>query len=210
MSGYDTYDYGARGYFAASGRFMTVDPLAEKYYSISPYAYCAGNPVRFIDPDGRGLWDDIKKVGHEVKQGLKSAQNWTNEHKETILGAASYLQEKGNQMETAGVVAAVVGAPIAGIGATPGIMTATAGGVVSTVGAGVEIVTKIITQDNEVKKDVGSFVVGKVAGAVVNEILPITQGVVSKETKEVMKALNKTIEVTTEKRAETISKDKIK
>ena len=38
MHGYDTYDYGARGYYPASGRFMTVDPLAEKYYSISPYA----------------------------------------------------------------------------------------------------------------------------------------------------------------------------
>ena len=34
-------------------RFTSVDPLAEKYYSISPYAYCAGNPVNRIDPDGR-------------------------------------------------------------------------------------------------------------------------------------------------------------
>ena len=34
---------------------MRVDPLAEKYYSISPYAYCAENPVRFIDKDGRQI-----------------------------------------------------------------------------------------------------------------------------------------------------------
>ncbi len=33
--------------------FTSVDPLAEKYYSISPYAYCGGNPVNRIDPDGR-------------------------------------------------------------------------------------------------------------------------------------------------------------
>ena len=32
-----------------------MDPLAEKYYSISPYAYCTGNPVSFIDPDGRKI-----------------------------------------------------------------------------------------------------------------------------------------------------------
>jgi len=55
MHGLDTYDYGARGYYPTMGRFMTVDPLAEKYYSISPYAYCAGNPVNTIDPNGMDL-----------------------------------------------------------------------------------------------------------------------------------------------------------
>jgi len=53
MHGYDTYDYGARGYYAAVGRFMCVDPHAERYYSISPYAYCEGNPINAIDPNGK-------------------------------------------------------------------------------------------------------------------------------------------------------------
>ena len=53
MSGFDTYDYGARGMYSAIGRFTSVDPLCEKYYSISPYAYCAGNPVNRFDPDGQ-------------------------------------------------------------------------------------------------------------------------------------------------------------
>ena len=30
-----------------------MDPLAEKYYFLSPYAYCSGNPVNFVDEDGR-------------------------------------------------------------------------------------------------------------------------------------------------------------
>jgi len=59
MHGYDTYDYGFRGYYPAVGRFTTVDPLAEKYYGISPYVYCAGNPIMFIDPDGRQLTTGI-------------------------------------------------------------------------------------------------------------------------------------------------------
>ena len=46
-------DYGARMYDPALCRFMTMDPLMEKYYSVSPYAYCGNNPINRIDPDGR-------------------------------------------------------------------------------------------------------------------------------------------------------------
>ncbi|HOK36847.1 MAG TPA: RHS repeat-associated core domain-containing protein [Paludibacteraceae bacterium] len=53
MHGYDTYDYGVRGMYPAIMRFTTPDPLAEKYYSISPYAYCGNNPIKFVDLDGR-------------------------------------------------------------------------------------------------------------------------------------------------------------
>jgi RHS repeat-associated protein len=52
INGYDMYDYEARGMYPALVRFTTVDPMAEKYYSISPYVYCAGNPVNAVDPTG--------------------------------------------------------------------------------------------------------------------------------------------------------------
>ena len=46
-------DYGARLYDNLLPRWTTPDPLAEKYYSFSPYAFCNNNPVNFVDPDGR-------------------------------------------------------------------------------------------------------------------------------------------------------------
>ena len=44
------------GQGARFGRFTTIDPLAEKYPGISPYSYCKGNPVNFVDPDGKREW----------------------------------------------------------------------------------------------------------------------------------------------------------
>lgn len=35
--------------------WLSVDPLADKYPSISPYAYCAWNPVKLVDPDGKEI-----------------------------------------------------------------------------------------------------------------------------------------------------------
>ena len=52
MHGLNTYDYGARQYNPVTARWDRVDPLAEKYYDISPYAYCANNPLMFVDPTG--------------------------------------------------------------------------------------------------------------------------------------------------------------
>ncbi|MEG1523371.1 MAG: RHS repeat-associated core domain-containing protein, partial [Bacteroidales bacterium] len=56
MHGYDMYDSKARFLTSKCLRFTSLDPLAEKYYSISPYAYCGNNPVNKIDPDGRREW----------------------------------------------------------------------------------------------------------------------------------------------------------
>lgn len=52
MYGLDWLDYGARMYNPAVGLWTQMDQLAEKYYNVSPYVYCAGNPVRFIDSNG--------------------------------------------------------------------------------------------------------------------------------------------------------------
>ena len=49
---FNVYDFGARLYDPALGRWISQDPMAEKYYPQSPYLFCAGNPMKFVDPDG--------------------------------------------------------------------------------------------------------------------------------------------------------------
>lgn len=53
MHGLNAYDYGARQYYSPLPVWDRIDPLAEKYYNVSPYAYCNNNPVNAVDVDGK-------------------------------------------------------------------------------------------------------------------------------------------------------------
>ena len=79
LFGINWYDSAAR-FQTTDGIFTSIDPLAEKYYHISPYAYCAGNPVRFADYDG----------AEPVKKNVGTAQGSRDEFQST--GAQSGLK----------------------------------------------------------------------------------------------------------------------
>ncbi|WP_291588023.1 RHS repeat-associated core domain-containing protein, partial [Bacteroides sp.] len=59
----DEYFFDARTMYAIMNRFNQVDPLCEKYYSVSPYAYCNNNPVNCFDPDGKDWYRVQNKYG---------------------------------------------------------------------------------------------------------------------------------------------------
>ena len=47
--------------------WLSVDQMADKYPSISPYAYCAWNPIKLVDPDGKEMTDFKDKKGNLIK-----------------------------------------------------------------------------------------------------------------------------------------------
>ena len=63
-----------------AGSFYQCDPLAEKYYSLSPYSWCSGNPMKFIDPSGKVL---------------KFAKGSSPEFMRYFFEALSYMIENG-------------------------------------------------------------------------------------------------------------------
>lgn len=69
QNGLNMYDFGARLYDVAGVPMWTsMDPLCEKYYDVSPYVYCLGNPINLFDSDGREVLDRLftKSTGEET------------------------------------------------------------------------------------------------------------------------------------------------
>ena len=78
---------GGRMYDFAVGRWLSPDPLAEKYYWISPYVFCGNNPVRYIDPTGEfpieTIWDIgnvLYDVGAAVVNHIKGDHKTARSH----------------------------------------------------------------------------------------------------------------------------------
>ena len=96
MHGLDWYDYGARWMDAAIGRWHVIDPLCEKYYDISPYAYCAGDPVNAIDPNGKSILTKVLKATMRI--GSRVASNGLRElgKAATYADAVSDVKENAN------------------------------------------------------------------------------------------------------------------
>ncbi|WP_455498822.1 hypothetical protein [Coprobacter sp.] len=76
--------------------FKSLDPLCEKYYSISPYVYCAGNPVGRIDPDGRAdFWFNGKVIGNDGMNNQKIyAMKTTQKDFNGVTGAGLSKKEQ--------------------------------------------------------------------------------------------------------------------
>lgn len=89
--------FGARYYDSDLSVWLSVDPFSDKYPSMSPFMYCAGNPVMLVDPDGMHFEDPddeiraykskdkatarIEEYKHRIKELKQNRKNWDKENK---------------------------------------------------------------------------------------------------------------------------------
>jgi RHS repeat-associated protein len=75
--------FGARYYHSDLSIWLSVDPMSDKYPNLTPYNYCANNPVILVDPDGREnipalLWarNNMSNKGIPFGQWFGGASGW--------------------------------------------------------------------------------------------------------------------------------------
>ena len=89
------YDFGARWFTPKRAHWTTMDPLAEKYYPISPYAYCAGNPVNLVDPEGKDWYTNNETGYYTWFEGNEEIEGYTYYgEKGSLLGEAEDMLNK--------------------------------------------------------------------------------------------------------------------
>ena len=149
------YDFSARMYDPTLGRFLSVDPMAEGYRHLSPYAYCAGNPAVYVDKDGQVIGRVVvgAVVGAAINGGIALL---SGESGRDVLGAVARGAVDGG---IAGLTFGMsMGTTLAGkiaVSAAVGAATSTAS---STVGQLVEsggVDAKVVATDAAVGAVVG-------------------------------------------------------
>ncbi len=98
-NGLDLYDFSARWYDMTLPRFLSLDPLAEKNCSVSPYSYCSGNPVNKIDPTGMDEWEINKRgeIVNRIKTKEHDAFYIVNKNKDGTYEREYSVDDKGNK-----------------------------------------------------------------------------------------------------------------
>ena len=79
------YYYGARYMDPKISMWLGVDPLTEKYISVSGYVYCIGNPIRFVDPNGCWHWEKNGNLHADRKDNTKTLAQFLGTSQKDVL-----------------------------------------------------------------------------------------------------------------------------
>ncbi|HLO60909.1 MAG TPA: DUF6443 domain-containing protein [Bacteroidales bacterium] len=85
---FDWYDYGARFYDPQLGRWQVIDPMSEKYLSITPYNYCFNNPFYLTDPNGEDVFGIFYKYENEYDENGDLKLDENNQPIRKIVGVS--------------------------------------------------------------------------------------------------------------------------
>ncbi len=159
-------DFGARMYNPAIARWTTADPLSEKYYGISPYAYCLNNPTNSFDPDGKAVWfiPLIKGVvGAAVDAGAQVTVS---------LSAGKTFMESLKSVDLTSVGTSFITSAVISSGASKGLKAAVGGANLLDAGVDYSIDdgTKTVFDEKNIGKATVEFTLGIASGLASNGV----------------------------------------